>query len=230
MDLYLTSLALGGVGLGAMAVSGFLHHGPGHGHDAHGHAGHDAHGHAGHDAHGHGGHGHAAHGHPGVASEHGYAVAHGHAHAGTHAAHGASHSLLALMSPRVLFSICLGLGTTGVLLRPVFGGPLLFLTALAGGAIFHRALVTPIWNFVFRFESNPALTLESAIGSEATAVSTFDANGQGLIAVDVDGQMVQVLGTLHRDDRALRAKVPAGTKLRVAEVDAARNRCTVSLL
>ncbi len=44
MDLYLTSLALGGVGLAAMAVSGLAHHGHDgssvHGAHAHGHAGH----------------------------------------------------------------------------------------------------------------------------------------------------------------------------------------------
>ena len=134
------------------------------------------------------------------------------------------------MSPRVLFSVCLGLGTTGLVLRALLGGPLLFVAALAGGVIFNRFLVTPIWNFAFRFESNPALTLESATGGEATAVSSFDANGQGLIAIDVDGHMVQVLGTLRPEDRVYRAKVPAGTKLRVEDVDAARNRCTVSLL
>jgi hypothetical protein len=234
MDLYLTSLALGGVGLGAMAMSGFLHHAPGHGHTAHGHT---AHGHTGpgHTAHGHTAqahtpHGPAAHSHAGVASGH----SHGDAQTAAHGAHGShtgvSQSLMSLMSPRVLFSVCLGLGTTGLLLRGFLGGPLLFLAALAGGVIFNRVLVTPIWNFAFRFESNPALTLESATGGEATAVSSFDANGQGLIAIDVDGQIVQVLGTLRPEDRAYRAKVPAGTKLRVEDVDAARNRCTVSLL
>jgi hypothetical protein len=214
MDLYLTSLALGGVGLGAMAMSGFLHHAPGHGHAAHGPAG----------------HGSTLHSHAGVASAHGHDTA----HTGTHATHlphtGVSHSLLSLMSPRVLFTVCLGLGTTGLLLRALLGGPLLFLAAVAGGLFFDRLLVTPIWNFAFRFESSPALTLESAAGSEATAVSNFDANGHGLISIDVDGQMVQVLGTLRAEDRAYRAKVPAGTKLRVEDVDAARNRCTVSLL
>ena len=229
MDLYLTSLALGGVGLGAMAMSGFLHHAPSHGHTAHGHT---AHGHTAqaHATHGHATHGSTAHSHAGVASGHGHGDAHTATH-GVHAPHtGVSHSLLSLMSPRVLFSVCLGLGTTGLLLRGFLGGPLLFLAALAGGVIFNRVLVTPIWNFAFRFESNPALTLESATGGEATAVSSFDANGQGLIAIDVDGQMVQVLGTLRPEDRAYRAKVPAGTKLRVEDVDAARNRCTVSLL
>ena len=130
----------------------------------------------------------------------------------------------------MLFSICLGLGTAGILARSFFDEPALFGVALAGGILFERLLVAPIWNFGMRFESNPALTLESAITSEATAVSNFDANGQGLIAVEVDGQVMQVLGTLQLSDREMHARVPRGAKLRVESVDTARNRCTVSLL
>ena len=65
---------------------------------------------------------------------------------------------------------------------------------------------------------------------EATAVTAFDKNGQGLIAVEVDGQMVQILGTLQSGDREMKVKVPAGSRLRIQDVDAARNRCTVSLI
>ena len=134
------------------------------------------------------------------------------------------------MSPRTLFSLALGLGTAGVVLRPMLGGLLLFGAALAAGIAFERILVTPVWNFLFRFESRPALTLESAEGGEATAVSTFDANGQGLISIDLDGQTVQLLGTLRSADREMRVPVRVGTKLVVVDVDAARNRCIVSVL
>ena len=65
---------------------------------------------------------------------------------------------------------------------------------------------------------------------EATVVSAFDTNGQGLISVEVDGQLLQVLGTLHPDSRALAGRVAVGTRVRIDDVDAARNRCTVSLL
>ena len=226
MDLYLTSLALGGVGLVAMAFSGFGRHGQNGGHSG-GHS----HAHTG----THGGTHAGAH----VTSYAGSApVAHGNATGGAHAASHAStqnvsttaaNAFIALMSPRVLFSVCLGLGTTGILLRNVLTEPLMFAAALAGGILFERLLVTPIWNFTFRFASNPALTLESALMGDATAVTRFDANGQGIIAIEVDGQMVQLLGTLQADDRAMGAKVLAGARLRVDAVDAARNRCTVSL-
>lgn len=134
------------------------------------------------------------------------------------------------MSPRVLFSVCLGIGTSGVVLRSMLGGTPLFLAAVAGGVLFEAVLVRPLWNSLFKFASKPALTLESAVAGEATAVSNFDRNGQGLIAIEMDGQMVQLLGTLQADDRAMAVKVSAGTRLRIEDVDAARNRCTVSLL
>ena len=65
---------------------------------------------------------------------------------------------------------------------------------------------------------------------EARAVTSFDKNGQGLIAVEVDGQMVQILGTLKPGDREMNVRVPVGSRLRIEDVDAARNRCTVSLI
>lgn len=138
--------------------------------------------------------------------------------------------LLTLMSPRVLFSVSLGLGTTGLLLRSTIGGLPLFLTALAGGVLFERLVVSRIWNFLFRFASKPAEMLEHSIASEATAVTTFDANGQGIVALEMDGQVRQVLGTLQRSDRQLGGRVRAGEKVRIEEIDPERNRCTVSLL
>ncbi len=230
MDIYLTSLAIGGVGLVAMAASGIGQHGHGGAHGAHG-------GHGGHD----GGHEMGHFGHTGthhVGAHHGGAhhdgAHHGGAHHGGGAHGGAGQLLLSLMSPRLLFSVCLGLGTTGVLLQrllpSVLAGVPLFAAAVAGGAAFEMLLVRPIWNAFFRFESAPALTLESAVASEAKAVSNFDANGQGLIAIEMDGQVVQLLGTLQSDDRAMAPRIAAGTRLRVEEVDAARNRCTVSLV
>ena len=48
-----------------------------------------------------------------------------------------------------------------------------------------------------RFASTPASMLESAVTDEATAVTSFDANGQGIVSVEVDGQIVQILATLQ---------------------------------
>jgi hypothetical protein len=202
MDIYLTALALGGVGLVGMAVGGLGRHGS--------------------SPHAASGHGTAGHGI-------GHAQA-GHARASRTQSEGQPNPLVALMSPRVLFSTCLGLGTAGLVLRDFLAGPLLFAASLAVGILFERFLVAPVWNLAFRFASNPAATLEGSIMDEATAVTAFDKNGQGLIAVEVDGQMVQILGTLQAGDREMKVKVPAGSRLRIQDVDAARNRCTVSLI
>jgi hypothetical protein len=208
IDPYVTSLLLGATGLGTMALSGIGRHG----HAARGRASGHRHGH-------------------GKESGHAVAAARG-AAKGIRSArsHGgrASHVLLALVSPKTLFSILLGFGASGLVMRGVLSGPALAGAALMGGVALERLLVTPIWNFLLRFGSNPALTLESCIADQATAVTSFDANGEGLVSIELDGQVVQVLGRLRTSDRALGARVRAGDRVRIEDVDSARNRCTVS--
>jgi hypothetical protein len=211
MDSYTFALVLGGTGLVAMAATGLAHSGS---HDGGG----------GHDA---GGHAHLPHadgaGHPGHA-----AGAHAAGRTAAHHTGGLKSTLLSLASPRVLFSLLVGFGLTGVVARPLLGGIALLVVAVAGAVVFERALVAPLWRGLFRFASNPATTLEGSLLSEARAASGFDNNGQGLVAVEVDGQIVQCLGTLREDDLALGVRVRAGDVLRVEQVDAARSRCTVS--
>jgi hypothetical protein len=135
------------------------------------------------------------------------------------------------MSPRILFSLALGFGATGLLIRP-FTPDGIGRAALAvlGAVIFERLIVTPLWNFTMRFASKPALTLESAVADEATAVTSFDANGQGIVSIEVDGQIVQILATLQPTDRSLGVRVRAGQRVRIEDVNAAASRCTVSLI
>jgi hypothetical protein len=121
-----------------------------------------------------------------------------------------------------------GLGATGLLLRPLLLEPLLAGSAVLGGLAFERFLVGPIWKLLFRFESRQAVTLESAIMEEASAETDFDAGGQGLIKLELDGQVVQLLGTLRPEDRAAERRVRRGDRVRIEEVDPASNRCTVS--
>jgi hypothetical protein len=211
MDPYITSLLLGMVGLGAMAVGGLGAHGAGHGHAAGGHAGH-----------GIGGHAHTGHGHA------------GHVQAGL--AHGVSPHPTAtaridlLRSPRLLFSLALGFGASGLLARPFLGGPLLVAVAVAGAVAFEWGIVGPLWNFAMRFASNPATTLESAVSDEATAVTAFDHNGEGIVSLEVDGQIVQILAKLQPNDRLLGTRVRAGQRVRIEEVNTAKNCCTVSVI
>ena len=226
MDVYGFSLALGATGLAAMAFGGVAH--VGHGGRGHGaRAGHGGHAHGGT---GHGGHGHAGHAH--TAEMHA-----GHAHAAS--AHSASaHAapvqnapaqlFFSLFSPRVLFALLVGFGAGGLLASPL-GEPWRAGAAVLAAAAFEGLLVGPLWRMLFRFESSPAATLESTIEDDARAVMGFDANGQGLVALDVDGQVVQLLATLSADDRARGARVRSGDLVRVSSIDAARHRCTVRI-
>lgn len=225
MDLYSFSLTLGGAGLGVMGAIGLGHvaggtHGAAHGHGHH--AGNDAGHHAGHaPAHHAGHHGHAHHGH-----------ADGATHAHTEPTFGelARGAAWSLLSPRVAFSLLVGFGAAGMLLGHVEALPSIarLPLALLAGVVFERYMVRPVWDAFFGFASRPAATLEHAIMDEARAVSRFDQNGQGLVALELDGQVVQVLATLRADDRAAGVRVRAGDRVRVEDVDATRHRCTVT--
>lgn len=215
MDIYVFSLALGGLGLGTLALGGLGHHG---------------HAHHGHAHHGHAHHGHHAPGHHGAHGQAPHAVT-GHASPGGAALNA---TLWTLGAPRIVFSVLLGLGATGMIARALVGGAvggvLLFALAVVGGLAFERLVVRPLLALLFGFASAPALTLDSTLLDEALAASGFDANGEGLVALEVDGQVVQVLGTLRPEDRALGIRVRAGDRLRVEDVDGARHRCTVAFL
>jgi hypothetical protein len=203
MGPYGFSLALGATGLAVMALLGLSQHGSDHtGHDVAHHAGAPGHGH---DA----GHHDAQHAGP----------QHGSAGFGR---------LITLLSPRLWFSFLVGAGATGLLVRPFLFEPLVAAAALAGGVAFERFLIRPVWAFLFRFESRPAALLESAVMEEARAVADFDARGQGLIQLELDGQILQLLGTLTPEDRAAATRVRRGDLLRIEDVDATRNRCIVS--
>jgi len=136
----------------------------------------------------------------------------------------------ALASPRVGFSAILGFGATGTLLRPALHEPWLAVAAVLGGIAFERLLIAPLWSFLSRFESVPALTLESCVEDEARAVTSFDAAGHGLVAVELDGHIVQLLGVLSPREQGTGVRVRAGDRLRIEAVDATRNRCTVTSL
>ncbi|HKV69612.1 MAG TPA: hypothetical protein VJN62_00075 [Gemmatimonadales bacterium] len=209
MDPYTFALALGGLGLLVMGASGL-------GHRLHpgGQVGH--------------GHGH----HHGVmkAGGKGHAVQHGAQHAHPHGLNVSiarvSRVFLTILSPRVAFSLILGFGATGFLLKNVFGGALLIAFAAVGGAAFEAILVRPLFNFLSKFASDPALTLDATLGDEVQVVTGFDAQGQGLVSVELNGQIVQLLGTLTPEDRS-GPKVHAGDTLFVKDVDSARHRVVV---
>ena len=183
--------------MAAMAFLGFAGHSGSQG-------GHDT---AGHDVHGIGGasHGHAIDaGHVGHPGHVGHADHAGHAHAGAipHHAAGDSRGLAAhdvhlphvhgdgwkshlwsWLSPRALFNFLVGFGATGMIVERLIGPVLALPVAVIGGVAFEAFIVRPIFNSLFRFESQPAQTLESAIMSEARAVTVaIEQSGDGAVA------------------------------------------------
>src|ERR1043166_8800143 len=114
MNLYALSLAIGAVGFLAMALSGLGRHG-------HAHARGPAHGHA----------------HGGV--RHGRAPGHGQAHGSARA--NVSSWLWSLTSPRVLFSLLIGFGATGMVVRTALGRSVTLAAAVAGGMLLEQLAV-----------------------------------------------------------------------------------------
>jgi hypothetical protein len=223
MDLYIFCVVLGAAGMAAMAFLGFT--------SSHG-GGHHTHDTSGHEMHGIG----ATHGHAiGHVAGHAHDVSHagGHAHTAAHThshAHpeGSKTNLWSWLSPRVMFNFLVGFGATGLVVERLVGPVLALPIAVVGGVAFEALIVRPIFNSLFRFESSPAQTLESALMSEGRAVTGFDARGNGLISVELGGEVVQVLGTQLSAERATGVRIRAGDCVRIEEIDSARNRCTVS--
>lgn len=199
MSIYSFALALGAAGLALMGLSGFMHLAGGH------HAGHTHGGHTGH---------HLVHARGGLR---GRGAIRG----------GGTRALWALLSPRPLFSALVGFGVVGSILSPHVGGAPLLAAAVAGGLAFEALFVRPLWNFLFRFESSPAQMLEHSVGDVARAATSFDAAGNGLVALELDGQVIQVLGSLRREDREAGIRVRAGDAVQIDDIDPQRNRCTV---
>src|SRR5439155_22174107 len=169
----------------------------GHGHDGVQHAGPLHHGAAG-GAH-HADHAGAGTGHHDPGASHPATAGHAHGHPISKLT--GRDALWALASPRVWFSFLVGAGSTGLIARIWLIEPLVAVCAVTGGVIFERYVVSPIWRLLLRFESRPAATLESTIFEEARAETDFDAEGRGLISMELDGQIVQLLGRLKPEDR-----------------------------
>ena len=175
-----------------------------------------------HSGHGHGGQVHAGHGHGGQT------------HGQQHSEHsqGRDFSLLwSLLSPLTFFSLCLGIGATGLLLKPLhLAMGIVATAALVGGVVFYSLLIRPLMGFVFKFASKPSDALEGTLAREAEALTSFDASGKGLVRLTVDGQIVRIIATLEESDRADALPVQRGEKLTVTSVDGHTNSCHVTRL
>ena len=204
IHIYSVLFLIGTLGLLAQVLLG--------GAGSHGHS----HAHAGHS---HGAHGHAGH-HGGRASARGRG--------------GGSRwgeMLLQALSPLTLFSLCVGVGASGLLLRPLHLADMIRAPlSLLGGLLFYGLLIKPIWGLIFRFASTPATALEGTVAGVAEALSHFDVQGKGLVRLTVDGQIVRTLAYLEADERGEADQVHPGDTLTVISVDGHTNTCRVTRL
>ena len=144
---------------------------------------------------------------------------------------GLKETISSWLSPRVLFTLSLGIGATGLLLAPFISNDVLRAAcSVAGGLFLEKALVAPLWSVLMRFGSAPARTLESALLEEAVAITAFDSQGCGLVSITLDGHEMRALARLQSESGLPPPRVRTGDKLIVESVDAARGQCVVSRL
>ena len=137
---------------------------------------------------------------------------------------------MTVFSPMALFSLSLGGGATGMLLKtrlPVLPTAIL---ALIGGVAFYTLVVRPLLKLMRRFVSKPATTLAGIVAGEAVAQNRFDARGHGIVQVEIDEQVVRLLAYLEREDHAKGITVAPDDTLVVTKIDEATNTCHVTKL
>ena len=220
-ELFLTLMVVGLVGLVMMALPVFRHHGHAHAASGHAAAGHAAIGRAG-----------ATPRLGGRAGGSAIVVGRSGTAAGAEVipADAAHEGLLRFVpSPRAICSVLALYGAFGNAL--VHAGHLRFASAALLAALpallVEYFAVRPVWNLLFRFQGQPSSPLDALLMCEAQAVVPFR-NGRGLVSVVRDGRVVQLAATLREDHAALPVKV--GDRLRIEDVDARRERVTVSVV
>jgi hypothetical protein len=126
-------------------------------------------------------------------------------------------AMAGFLSPLALFSVCLGAGAVGIVIK-------LWWAALLGGLLFWLLIIDPLQNALLRFASEPAKNLDGVCATEAVVQSRFDANRQGMVTITIDGQHRRVLATLAEGNPS---EIVMNEKLVVVTVDTKRNTCSV---
>jgi hypothetical protein len=132
-------------------------------------------------------------------------------------------------SPRAVFSMLALYGACGNALVHAAHLRVASAALVAVGPAFLMEwfLIRPVWNLMFRFQGEASSPLGELIFAEAHAVVPFR-NGRGLVTTVRDGRRVQLHAQLCVEQAA--SPVSFGQRLRIEDVDARRERVTVSLL
>ena len=234
-------LFIGALGFVSMTVLGFLHGGGGSHSGNHPLSGH-SHALGGHSHTTLGGHSHApiGQGRQDLHAIHGIHAPHGHDSLSSASSnHQTPESSskggnvnwllpLSLLSPLDIFSMCLGAGAAGIAFKHVLSAQLLVWGAAFGAIAFNFAIVKPIMANLLRFSSKPSEGLEGMVSQLGTAATNFDSTGKGLVQINMDGQVTQLLATMDTDEVRHGTQVKKGDTVLIIEVDAARNTCRVT--
>jgi len=230
MYVFIVPMLAGLAGLAMMALPGLSRHGGGHAHAGHmGHAGHAGHvGHAGHPLQVAKGTAHATTGRVGPLKTGTQARVPVHAGrtAVQHGATSASHSILEVLDPRLLFSLMALFGASGQIAVSLgLGAGWSALLAVPAAAGLEWAIVGRLWRLAMRFEGQPSSPMETLLYEEVEAVTAFH-NGKGMVRAVKDGRSVQLMARL--DEAQIGDDVRTGDRLRVLEVDPENERVTVT--
>lgn len=133
-----------------------------------------------------------------------------------------------LISPLDLFSLAIGSGLVGMMLRKHFSPTFVLFAAIAGAIVFNFLIIKPAIGLLFKAAAPPSEGLEGTVSRLASAETTFDRSGQGLVKLVLDGQVVQLLGRLDHAEIESGVHVSKGDSVLILEVDAKRNICRVS--
>jgi len=222
MSVFLIVMIVGMFGLGLMAVPGIAR---GHGIHAHGGA------HTGTHT---GTHAAAGHTHNAPGNLKAGAAKTGASNANITAAEAAAEaaigsSLRWFPSPRSVFSVMTLFGGFGFAFESGahMHEPLAALLAIVPAILIERFAVTPAWNALMQFEGQPSSPLEDLTLQDAVAVTVFR-NGKGMVSVVRDERAVQLLAVLREDQQGCEVRV--GDRLRIEQVDSARERVTVAVI
>lgn len=133
------------------------------------------------------------------------------------------------ISPLDIFSVCLGTGAAGLLLREALrANPYLLEFAIAIGIAFDLIVARGMIKLALRFAAEPSIGLEGMVMHPVKAATAFDKEGRGLIEIVLDGQSSQLLATLDKAEVEQGIRVGKGDMLLVVEVNAKCNTCRVS--
>lgn len=106
--------------------------------------------------------------------------------------------------------------------------PLPYIVAALGAIAFDFGVVRPMFALLFRCASKPSEGLEGTVALPAEAITKFDERGQGLVLVNMEGQLVQLLAKLEGGDVAGGVVVHKGDRVIVTSVNSQANTCRVT--